>query len=380
MCLFRAKTASRSLWFGLFITTLLSTTLPLCSDAATVLFITRNNGTFNADELQRTNLITSWGHTILPLYQSSTQAVFDAAVTQADVAYFSSQINTAQIGFNPETACVGSLIEEGALSDEFGLSSTSGDYAYPTIYLVGSSHYITATLPAGAHTIFSPAEKLHYLSGSIAPGALLLSLDGTTNNYRVMVVVDIGGELYTGALATGRRVWLPWGPTNITFSNLTATGEILLKRSIEWASQASTCSRLTKRAFLPDGTALISGTQLAAGTEVKFLIYINNTGNAQSDISVQDILDPAFTYLPATLQIDNSLINCASSPCAPAAEAAIFAAVNASSFRTDSVDGDGVRFDGINTIDAGDQNVPGNGVININANSIWALLFSATLN
>ncbi|MBE0502140.1 MAG: hypothetical protein IBX47_11955 [Desulfuromonadales bacterium] len=380
MGFFRSALQLHRLYHGLFAALLFSAVIPSASDAATVLFITRNNGSFNTDELQRTSLITSWGHTILPLYQSSSQAVFDAAVAQADVAYFSSQINSNLIGFNPATACVGSLLEEGGLTDEFGLSSTSGDYAYPTIYLVGSSHYITATLPGGAHTIFSPAERHHYLSGTIAPGAHLLSLDGTTKNYRVMVAVEIGGELYTGAPAIGRRVWLPWGPRNITFSNLTAIGELLLKRSIEWAAQANTCSRLTKRAFLPDGTALTSGTQLAAGTEVKFLIYINNTGNAQSDVSVQDILDPAFTYRPATLQIDNSLPNCASSPCPPATEAAVFALVNAAVIRSDDVNLDGVRFDGINTIDAGDQNVPGNGVININANSIWALLFSATLN
>ncbi len=375
MRLFRSKSASRALWFGLFITTLLSTTLPTISDAATVLFITRGNGTFNSDELERTSLITSWGHTILPLYQNSTQTVFDAAVAQADVAYFSSQINTSQIGFDPVTTCVGSVIEEGALSDEFGLSSTSADFATPTLYLVGSSHYITATLPGGATTIFSPAERLHHLSGTIAPGALTLALDGTTNNDIVMAVVDIGDMLYTGVPATGRRVWLPWGPTNITFSNITANGETLMKRSIEWTSQANTCSRMTKRAFLTDGTPIADGSGLPIGTQVDFLLYINNSGGIKNDVRVQDILDPTFLYQPGTLRVDNSQAQCVLSPCPTAEEAAILAAVKAGTVVSDLSDGDVASISG-STITAGGVT---NGQLDITANRIWAIRFTVQI-
>ena len=165
------------------------------------------------------------------------------------------------------------------------------------------------------------------------------------------------------------------------FNAITVYGANILNRSLEWALADNECSFMQKRSFLPDGTPLASGTQVGVGTEVKFLIYINNKGSALSGISIQDILDPAFSYVPGTLQIDNTVSECANNTCTAAEEAAIFAAIDDNAYLTDSANGDRARYDsGSTTIDAGAGNVPGNGIVNVNANSVWALLFSVTLN
>jgi len=91
--------------------------------------------------------------------------------------------------------------------------------------------------------------------------------------------------------------------------------------------------------FLADGTPLVNAVTLPAGTLVKFLLYVDNPGTAMNDLSVEDVLDSTFQYLPGTLRFDNSVGACAGSPCTPAEEAAIFAAADLGTVGTDGVDG-----------------------------------------
>ena len=58
-------------------------------------------------------------------------------------------------------------------------------------------------------------------------------------------------------------------------------------------------------------------------------------------------------------------------------ELAIFTAVDGAGPITDGVDGDAASFAGV-TLDAGDENV-GNPQLNINADAVWAILFSAKM-
>jgi|GEM_PF-2117771 len=361
---------------ALLLTPLFSTT----TDASSVLFITRNNGTWTAQEILRRDLFIGWGHTILPLHQGVAQASYDAAVDQADVAFYGEETNSTQFGFTPLDSCIGAVIEEDALSDEFGLAATSGNYTNgppTTTYINGPGHYITAGFPSGDAPMFNTREPLHYLRTNIAPGLLTLSRDGTVANLISLSVLEIGAQLYTGGTAAARRVWLPWGASNMDFTSITPQGETIMRRSLEWAAQVNTCSRMSKRAFLTDGTPIADGSTLPIGTNVNFLLYINNAGGIKNDVSVQDVLDPAFLYQASSMRVDNSLPQCATSPCTAAEEAAIFTAVKAGSIATDTINGDVASISG-STINAGNA-VAANGQLDIAANRIWALLFSVTI-
>ena len=132
---------------------------------------------------------------------------------------------------------------------------------------------------------------------------------------------------------------------------------------------------------MPDGTPITDGAQLAAGTEIKFLIYINNKGGAISDISIQDILDPAFTFVDDSLQFDNSQPACASNTCSAAEELAIFTAVSGTTTIVNGPTGTDVSYNtGTRTVHVGDQNESGNSQVDVAANSVYAILFSVTLN
>jgi len=136
---------------------------------------------------------------------------------------------------------------------------------------------------------------------------------------------------------------------------------------------------LVKRAFWLDGTPIPTGSTIPSGVEFKYLLYINNQYAPLSDVSVQDVLDAVFQYQAGTIQIDNSIAECAAAVCTPAEEQAIFAAIAATPALTDAVDGDVASYTGAGTvIDVGNGSVA-NAQLNINGDAVWAILFSAKM-
>ena len=124
---------------------------------------------------------------------------------------------------------------------------------------------------------------------------------------------------------------------------------------------------LVKAAFLTDGTALTSGDSLPKGTLVKFMVYVDNTTGVQADdVNVQDILAAGFVYQAGTIKVDNSVAT-------GSTEAALYAAVNATSALTDAIDGDAAGISAA-TISAGLS--AGNAQVDALASSMWAILFT----
>ena len=103
----------------------------------------------------------------------------------------------------------------------------------------------------------------------------------------------------------------------------------------------------------------------------------NNQGAAVSDVSLQDVLDPLFSYVAGSIVFDNAIPNCALSTCSAAEEDAIFAAADAGTVGTDLVDGDVTSFIGV-IVDVGNQ-VAANGQLDIAGGSVWAVLFTVRM-
>ncbi len=102
-----------------------------------------------------------------------------------------------------------------------------------------------------------------------------------------------------------------------------------------------------------------------------------NSAGDGSDVNVRDVLDPAIQYQAGIIQVDNSVAECALAACTAADELAIFTAVNGAAFLTDAIDGDVASITG-RTIDAGNQNVA-NLQLDVNADAVWAMLFSVKM-
>jgi len=143
------------------------------------------------------------------------------------------------------------------------------------------------------------------------------------------------------------------------------------------ATPPEECRSIAKRAFWLDGTPIPNGVDIPSGVQFKFMLYINNPGALVADVSLQDVLDPAFSYVPSSILYDNSVANCAADPCTALEETAIFTAVDSGTSGSDSVDGDVVSFTG-STLDAGNQNA-GNLQLDILGNRVWAVLITVTM-
>lgn len=128
---------------------------------------------------------------------------------------------------------------------------------------------------------------------------------------------------------------------------------------------------LRKAAFLTDGTPIASGSSVARGTLVDFLIYVDNsTPVPVADVNVSDVLAAEFLFQPTTLRADNSVAS-------GSTEAAIYAAVSTAPTLDDGVDGTDVAGVSGVTVSAG----AGAGNVQVDAlpNAVWAILFTASV-
>jgi len=139
-------------------------------------------------------------------------------------------------------------------------------------------------------------------------------------------------------------------------------------------------SRLEKRAFLTNGnTALTSGDTLPAGTSVDFLIYLNNDlGFDIVDVGILDTL-VGFTYVTGTLHVLNTTAACGG-VCDAAQELTIYNDARVAGVKTDAIDDDEASFDGIDTVEVGNNLTTGNTQQDAAAGFVLAVVFTAILN
>lgn len=351
--------------------------------AGTVLFVTTNaSNTADLEQLRKDKL-ESWGYSIQLIDQGAAQAVYDAAIPLADVAYIPASVASNTHRDRLANACIGVVNEEGNLADDLGLSDTASKSSSETdISIATSSHYITQPFFLGSYPLFMTGQPLYSVNGTIASGASVLGFKpgeiGLVEDWASLFVIDSGGLLATGGPAPARRVHLPWGTSQTDLTEITANGDQLMKRSVDWAAQNKSCTSLSKAAFLTDGTPIIDGSSLPVGTKIHFLLYLDNSNTvAINDLNVSDTLDPAFQYTPVAsggvLKVDNSVNT-------GATEAAIYSAVSSNAnLAEDLVNGilAAGYTPGTTTISAGSD--AGNATLNIAANKIWAMLFEVTL-
>ncbi|MCP3981076.1 MAG: DUF11 domain-containing protein [bacterium] len=162
---------------------------------------------------------------------------------------------------------------------------------------------------------------------------------------------------------------------------ITATTTDASTNTSEFSANATAFPGLAivKRAFQSDGTPIASGSTLPAGMPVKFLIYVDNPSGAVTDVSLQEVLDPIFTYQGGSMESDNTLASSVVCPGGVCDEAAIFAQVDGSGVALGDGDADadtGSYSAGTRTIDLGDGNNSNNAQLDLAGDRVLALVFT----
>ncbi len=188
---------------------------------------------------------------------------------------------------------------------------------------------------------------------------------GEGRSYLGFLTADAGGN-FGGSLAA---------PGLVAGNTITGTATDGSNNTSEFGSQRAVGTlAIVKRAFRLDGTPIPTGTVVPTAVPFRFLLYISNPGPAVADVSLKDVLDPAFAYVPGSIRYAGTAPACALPTCTPAEEGAVFAAANSGTVGTDAPDGDVVSVAGA-TIDAGDGDAA-NLRLDVPAGRVWAMVFT----
>ncbi len=138
---------------------------------------------------------------------------------------------------------------------------------------------------------------------------------------------------------------------------------------------------LVKTAWLTaDGSPITSGSTLPAGTQVDFMIYVNNKSDLQvDDVTIRDTLDVLFAYnAPDNIRVDNAVAECAITVCTGVEEQAIYDAAILVGAGTDAVSAvDTISYTGT-SVNVGNENET-NAQQDAAANSVLAVVFTVTV-
>lgn len=236
--------------------------------------------------------------------------------------------------------------------------------------LVGT---VTGASCSAGDLAFASDDTMHLVAG-FSDSRLYVVNSATlvaTEVHNVATEQEISGIAFAGDLFSVRTRLLHFDTG--TFAE-TTIGSFPAGVRLSDAAAAMLPLSIIKRAFQIDGTPVPTGSVLPTGLPVKFLIYVNNPSGPITDVSIQDILDPGFIYVPGSTKYDNSAANCGTTTCTGAEEAAIFAAADSATVGTDAVDGDVASFTGV-TLDIGNQNAA-NAQLDIAGNRVWAVVFT----
>jgi hypothetical protein len=139
---------------------------------------------------------------------------------------------------------------------------------------------------------------------------------------------------------------------------------------------------LVKTAWLTStGLPILDGATVPFGTQVDFLIYVDNKSDVQvDDVTIRDTLDVLFSYnAPDNIRVDNSVGACSGATCTGVEEQAIYDAAILVGAGTDVSSGaDSISYTGT-SVNVGNENEVANAEQNAAADSVLAVVFTVTV-
>jgi len=203
-----------------------------------VLFVVRNPGALTTGESDRKALMESWGNVVTLFDDSESQANFDAAILDVDVAYVSPNISGGALAHKLTGKAIGIVSEFPGKMDNFGLSSSTSATVYANGFSkTNAQHFITGPFGAASVNVVPASYAMPVPGGTMAPDLQPMAL---ASESPALVALDTGGTRYDNTPAPARRVHLPYSGADV--SHLSDDGKTLMQRSIAWASEIETAA------------------------------------------------------------------------------------------------------------------------------------------
>jgi hypothetical protein len=206
------------------------------SAAGDVLLVVPDASSLTDQDSAKQALMQSWGYTVTTISATESQTALEGAADLVDVVYISEEVSSGNVNTKLKDVSIGVVSEENALADDFGVGQTAEWYfGYSAINITDNSHYITSPFSTGSLTITSATTELTSRYNTLAGGLAVLA-ERTSSSRSTLDALEVGGALYGGGTASGRRVFLPWGGASFDIALLTDDGKTLMKRALEWAA------------------------------------------------------------------------------------------------------------------------------------------------
>jgi Tfp pilus assembly protein PilX len=224
-----------------------------CASSKPLLLVVGDAATLSSKDAGMKILMESWCYAVTVIDDGDSQANFDAAAAAAEVVYVSGTTSGPAL-LDKLTGSPTPIVNEinGKL-DNFGFSSSTASSVTASAFsATNASHYISEPFSGNPVTFFTTDLAMPVPGGTLAPG--LQTVGETTGAIAALVTLDSGAQRWDGNPAPARRVHLPF--TNAEPSQLTADGEILMQRAIEWAGGVDIDTGPIAHWKLDDGTGL----------------------------------------------------------------------------------------------------------------------------
>lgn len=213
--------------------------LSLSASATSVLFLgggaTPSSG---ADGSVMTFLETRYGAANVSYLNATASSAGDEA--GFDVLIISSTVGSSSVRGKFHDSTVGVLNWESEITDhgqagEFGVTTRLNEAEVDHSIRITSAHEITAGYAVGQVVqIVDGSDSVFWSVLPEAAGVLHLAEDDDTAANKFISTVDQGELLMGGGVAPGRRVM--FGLKDNTFGRLTADGEVLFGKAVDWAA------------------------------------------------------------------------------------------------------------------------------------------------
>ena len=199
-----------------------------------LLLVVPDPAALSTQDSARKALIESWDYTIALIDDDDTQPNFDAAMAANDVVYVPSTVDETAVAGKLSATGKGIVFEHHKLVQEFGLAASADTGSVTSsVDIVDNTHYVTEPFALGPLTIFDTANETRIIHGTLAPGLQSLA-EGSGK--KVLDALDAGATRFDSAPSPGRRIKMPWGQASFDPAWLSADGELVMKRAIEWGA------------------------------------------------------------------------------------------------------------------------------------------------